>query len=216
VGDFGLRPTAPMWARFRSACRISATGIVVVLVCTSANSGPPLNPTNGDGPFFLGIGTIDPPRAFRSAIRSWAWSLLGAFGATAEARLPQIHVTFMKPLCRGGTASMLRCLWSDISRLRRTIERNVAAEKFRPPDGVTNGHAWWWFSTLERHDRAVAAKPATTRTPPNAGKEKPRQQKDQFAANTNTLGRRQEIEDRQIGELRKEYADDDQSVTTRY
>jgi hypothetical protein len=69
----------------------------------------------------------------------------------------------------------------------RTIERNVAAEKFPPPDGVTNGHAWWWFSTLERHDRAVAAKPATTRTPPNAGKEKPRQQKDQVAANTNTL-----------------------------
>jgi hypothetical protein len=57
----------------------------------------------------------------------------------------------------------------------RTIERNVAAEKFPPPDGVTNGHAWWWLSTLERHDRAVAAKPATTRTPPNAGKEKPRQ-----------------------------------------
>jgi len=52
----------------------------------------------------------------------------------------------------------------------RTIERNVAAGRFPPPDGVTNGHAWWWLATLERHDRAVAAKPATTRTPPNAGK----------------------------------------------
>ena len=52
----------------------------------------------------------------------------------------------------------------------RTIERNVGAGSFPPPDGVTNGHAWWWLATLERHDRAVAAKPATTRTPPNAGK----------------------------------------------
>ena len=52
----------------------------------------------------------------------------------------------------------------------RTIERNVAAGRFPLPDGVTNGHAWWWLDTLERHDRAVAAKPATTRTPPNAGK----------------------------------------------
>jgi len=51
----------------------------------------------------------------------------------------------------------------------RTIERNVAAGRFPPPDGVTNGHAWWWLATLERHDRAVAAKPATTHTPPNAG-----------------------------------------------
>ena len=40
----------------------------------------------------------------------------------------------------------------------RTIERNVAAGSFPPPDGVTNGHAWWWLATLERHDRAVAAK----------------------------------------------------------
>jgi hypothetical protein len=38
-------------------------------------------------------------------------------------------------------------------RASEHIERNVSAGRFPPPDGVTNGHAWWWLATLERHDR---------------------------------------------------------------
>jgi hypothetical protein len=55
-------------------------------------------------------------------------------------------------------------------RTMRSVERNVAAGIFPPPDGSSGGHSWWWLSTLEQHDRAVAAKPVVTRTPPNARK----------------------------------------------
>jgi hypothetical protein len=64
----------------------------------------------------------------------------------------------------------------------RSIERDYKGKdkkkkKFPPPDGVTNGREWWWLSTLERHDREQAGLPVTTRTPPNAGKGRPRQRK---------------------------------------
>src|SRR5689334_6473353 len=59
----------------------------------------------------------------------------------------------------------------------RSIERDYKdkkKKKFPPPDGVTNGREWWWLSTLERHDRERAGLPTATRTPPNAGKGRPR------------------------------------------
>src|SRR5262249_4026700 len=67
-------------------------------------------------------------------------------------------------------------------RTARTIQRDQEKQKFPPPDGVNNGHVWWWLSTLEANDRAQASLPATTRRPPNAGKHtirraKPRKRK---------------------------------------
>jgi hypothetical protein len=60
-------------------------------------------------------------------------------------------------------------------RSMRSVDRDAAAKKFPPPDGVTNGREWWWLSTLERHDRERVQ--STTRTPPNAGKPAIRREK---------------------------------------
>jgi hypothetical protein len=85
----------------------------------------------------------------------------------------------------------------------RTIDRNVAAGRFPPPDGVTNGHAWWWLATLERHDRAVAAKPATTRTPPNAAPPRGRSARDAEMKGLRLRGRIPEArKDRDVKELK--------------
>jgi hypothetical protein len=50
-------------------------------------------------------------------------------------------------------------------RATKTIERGVLAGSFPPPDGVTNGKAWWWLSTLERNDRAHAGAIAGLQVP---------------------------------------------------
>src|SRR5262249_28402493 len=50
-------------------------------------------------------------------------------------------------------------------RSARAVERDVDNGTFPPPDEIVNGRAYWWLSTLERHDRERIH--SATRTPPN-------------------------------------------------
>src|SRR5262245_35114575 len=54
----------------------------------------------------------------------------------------------------------------------RTIERGVKKGTFPPPDEIINKRAYWWLSTIERHNRERIR--SATQTPPNAGKGRPR------------------------------------------
>jgi hypothetical protein len=51
----------------------------------------------------------------------------------------------------------------------RTVDRRVADGSLPSPD-IINNRCFWWLSVLQRHERAQS----TTRTPPNTGKPRPR------------------------------------------